>query len=118
MYLLATILGFLSHSGESDTNIGRLAATFVPFTLAWLLVAPWLGAYDPEKLKDVKSVWRPALASLYAAPIGAFGRSIIIRSPVLILFVLIMGGVTMSFIVLWRVLLSLIGLKLSDRGSI
>lgn len=117
MYFLATLLGFISHSGESEMSIGRVAATFVPFTLAWTLVSPWLGAYDPEKLKDIKSIWRPALASLYAAPLGALGRSLVLKTPILVLFVLIMGGVTAVLIVLWRTIFSLISLRSSGEHS-
>lgn len=113
MYFLATILGFISHSGESEISIGRVAATFVPFTLAWTVISPRLGAYDPENLKDLKSVWRPALASLYAAPLGAFGRSLVLKTPILVLFVLIMGGVTSVLIVFWRLLLTIIGFRIS-----
>jgi hypothetical protein len=103
MYLLATILGFLSHSGETESSFGRMAATFFPFLLSWIFIAPWLGAYDPVKMMDPNSVWHSALASLYAAPIGAFVRSLLLNSPTLPLFVIIMGGVTTGLIILWRI---------------
>jgi hypothetical protein len=106
VYLLATILGFISHSGETNPTIGRMAATFIPFLLAWILIAPWFGAYDRVKLSDSKSVWRSTLASLYAAPIGAFGRSLILNSPILPLFVIIMGGATAGLMIVWRFLLT------------
>jgi hypothetical protein len=103
VYLLATILGFLSHSGETESSFGRMAATFFPFLLSWIFIAPWLGAYDPVKMMDPNSVWHSALASLYAAPIGAFVRSLLLNSPTLPLFVIIMGGVTTGLIILWRI---------------
>ena len=106
IYLLATIFGFLSHLSDSEILIGRVAATLIPFLLAWLIVAPWLGAYDPQIIRNTKSVWRVALAALYAAPIGAFGRSLWLNTPTLPLFVIIMAGVTMTMIVVWRLVLS------------
>jgi hypothetical protein len=106
VYFLATILGFLSHSGESDPSASRMAATFLPFLLGWILIAPWLGSYDPGKIVDLNSVWRPALGALYSAPIGAFGRSVWLNSATLPLFVVIMGGVTAVLLILWRALLT------------
>ena len=106
IYLLATIIGFLSHLNESEILIGRVAATLIPFLFAWLIVAPWLGTFDPQIIRNTKSVWRVALAALYAAPIGAFGRSLWLNTPTLPLFVIIMAGVTMVMIVTWRLVLS------------
>jgi hypothetical protein len=106
VYLLATILGFLSHAGESDPTLNRMAATFLPFLGAWIIIAPWLGAYSPQAIGDPKSIWRPTLASLYAAPIGAFGRSLWLGSATFPLFTIIMAGVTAVLILLWRALLT------------
>jgi hypothetical protein len=102
VYLLATILGFLSHAGESDPTINRMAATFLPFLISWIIIAPWLGVYHPDTISDPKSLWRPVLASLYAAPVGAFGRSLWLGSPTLPLFVIIMAGVIAGLMFLWR----------------
>lgn len=102
VYLLATILGFLSHTGESDPSLSRIAATFLPFLFSWIIIAPWLGVYHPDTTGDLKSLWRPVLASLYAAPVGAFGRSLWLGSPTLPLFVIIMAGVTAGLMLLWR----------------
>jgi hypothetical protein len=113
VFLLATALGFLSHAGESDPSLNRMAATFVPFLIAWVIVAPWLGAYDPDKFQDPKSLWRPFLAALYAAPLGAFGRSLWLGSPVFPLFVIIMGSVAAGLMALWRALLT----RISQRAS-
>ena len=106
VYLLATILGFLSHAGESDPSLNRMAATFLPFLISWIIIAPWVGAYNPELLADHKSLWRAPLASLYAAPIGAFGRSLWLGSPTFPLFTIIMAGVTAVLMLFWRVLLT------------
>jgi hypothetical protein len=106
VYLLATILGFLSHAGESDPTINRMAATFLPFIISWTIIAPWLGVYHPDTTSDPKSLWRPVLATLYAAPVGAFGRSLWLDSPTLPLFVIIMAGVIAGLMFLWRGLLT------------
>ena len=110
VYLLATILGFLSHAGESDPSLNRIAATFLPFLVSWVLIAPWLGAYDPNTINEPKSLWRPVLASLYAAPLGGFGRSLWLGSPTFALFVIVMAGVTAGLIFIWRGLLTRIRL--------
>ena len=106
VYLLATILGFLSHAGESDTGLNRIAATFIPFLLSWIIVAPWIDVYNPERIGDLRSAWRPTLAALYAAPIGAFGRSLWLNSPTFPLFTIVMAGVTAGLMLLWRGLLT------------
>lgn len=114
VYLLATVLGFISHAGESEPSLNRMAATFVPFLIAWIIVAPWLGAYDPGKFKDLKFLWRPVLACLYAAPIGAFGRSLWLGSPAFPMFVLVMAGVTAGLMLLWRWLHSRLSAQFPD----
>ncbi|NIM92865.1 MAG: DUF3054 family protein [Anaerolineales bacterium] len=108
VYLLATILGFASHAGENSISLTRFLATLVPFTMAWFLISPWLGAYRLEKIVTPNQLWRPLLATLYAAPIGAFGRGLWLWSPILLLFVLIMAAVTAALMLLWRALLFLI----------
>lgn len=100
---LVTLAGFATHGtlGSAGT---RLLATFLPFSLAWLLVAPFGGAYDLERLGDWRQLWRPVWAAVVAAPGATWLRGLWLNAPILPLFVLIMAGVSALAMFLWRLL--------------
>lgn len=101
-YLLVTLAGFASHATLTFDSLNRILATFVPFFAAWLLIAPWLGVYDPGSLGELRPLWRVPLAVAYSAPLGALGRAVWLRSPILPLFLLIMVAVAAPTMTLWR----------------
>ena len=72
---MVTLLGFARH-GNLFTSGLRPLTTFVPYCLVWLLIAPFIGAYQPAKATDVRQLWRPALAALVAAPFAAMLRGV------------------------------------------
>jgi hypothetical protein len=109
VYLVATVLGFASHDELSLDAWSRLLATLVPFVLAWFLISPWIvGGMDPNE-RGPSLLWRPALAAIYAAPLGAWLRGLWIGAPIQVVFVAVMGAVTATLMVVWRAgMLSLI----------
>lgn len=100
--IVVTLLGFYRHSELEPQSAARMLATFVPFTLAWLLVAPWLGLYDLSRTDDVRRAWLPALAAVIAAPLGAVLRGVWLGAPVLPVFVGVMAGVMAVSLTAWR----------------
>ncbi|HEX6304057.1 MAG TPA: DUF3054 domain-containing protein [Anaerolineales bacterium] len=98
---LMTLIGFFFH-GTLGTGGGRLLTTFLPSLAAWLLIAPHLGAYDPQRAAQLRQVWRPFWAMLLSAPMAAWLRAIWLNTAVVPIFVVVFGGVNALAILLWR----------------
>jgi hypothetical protein len=102
MHLLVTLLGFASHDTLQGESLTRILATFVPFFIAWLVVALWLGLFSRSRLMDPHQLWRPPLAAVLAAPFGGFVRGLWLQSGVVPTFILVMAGVTAVGMFIWR----------------
>jgi hypothetical protein len=111
-YAVITLIGFASHRELAGPALARMLATFVPFTAAWLLVAPWLGVYRQDIARTPRDLWRPALAASLSAPLGAYLRGTWLVAPILPLFVTVMAGVSALVILVWRAAFALV-----SRGS-
>jgi hypothetical protein len=99
---LVTFLGFATH-GEAGSAGTRMLTTFVPLVLGWLMVAPFLGAYDPQRVKDIRQLWRPFYAMVLAGPIAGWMRGVLLgNAPILPLFVLVLGGTSALALTAWR----------------
>ena len=98
---IVTVIGFASH-GTAGTAGSRMLTTFIPLLVAWLLVAPYLKVYDPEIALDVRQLWRPFWAMVLAGPMAAWLRGVLLNSPILPVFVVILGGVSALAILAWR----------------
>ena len=100
--LLTTLLGFVTH-GETDFSfLPRFLAAFVPLTLAWFLLAPWLGLFQREIVLDLKQTWRVALVLLFAAPLAVTVRGALLGSDAKPIFVLVFGVTSAMGLLLWR----------------
>jgi hypothetical protein len=100
--VLVTALGFASHNtlGTAGT---RILTTFLPLVAAWFLVGALSGVFDPETASSLRSLWRPALAMIYAAPLFGLFRAWALGTPTITaLFVVIMGGTGALAMLLWR----------------
>lgn len=100
---LVTIFGFASHD-ELGSAGWRMLTTFVPLILAWFLVSPHLGVYQPARLSDPRQLWRPFWAMVLAGPFAAWLRGFWLNTPIQPLFVIIIGGVSALAILVWRVI--------------
>lgn len=98
---LVTLIGFASH-GTLDTAGMRFFATYLPMLVSWLLVAPFMGVYDPSSFSEPSQLWRPFWSMILAAPLGAFFRGLWLSQSILPTFVLVMGGVSALGILVWR----------------
>ena len=98
---IVTIVGFASH-GTAGTAGVRMLTTFLPLLVAWLLIAPHLRVYEFKIIRDGRQLWRPFWALILAAPMAAFLRGLMLDSPILPLFVIILGGVGALTLLAWR----------------
>lgn len=99
--VLVTLFGFSTHQ-ELDTAGLRMLTTFLPVLASWLLVAPFLGLYQLDKVLEARQLWRPFYAMILAAPMAAFLRGAWLQRPVVPIFVVVLGGVSALAILLWR----------------
>jgi len=101
---LVTVIGFATH-GETDLSfLPRMLTTFGPLALAWLLVAPFLGLFDPEVTANPRQLWRPFAAMVFAGPLAALLRALLLNSVVIPIFGVVLSGSAGLGMVVWRAL--------------
>jgi hypothetical protein len=111
---LMTVIGFASHDllGPAGTSGLRMLTTFLPFLVAWLLVAPHIGAFNRNHVSDVRQLWRPFWAMILAAPLAAWLRGAWLGTPILPVFVAIVGGLNALALLVWRALYLMVASRL------
>jgi len=114
VYLLTTVLGFARHRELSAAPLSRIAATWIPFSAAWLAFAFMLGLLDPDRLRDGPRLGRVLAAAVGAAAVGAGLRGLWLGEGLSGIFVVVMAAVTGGSMLLWR---SLYGLGLRRGGA-
>ncbi len=100
---LVTIYGFASHNELGSAGL-RLLTTFLPLVTAWILLAPHLGVFESRHLSDPRHLWRPFWAMVLAAPLAAWIRGAWLNTPILPIFVVVLGGISALAILSWRTL--------------
>ncbi|MFL7893017.1 MAG: DUF3054 domain-containing protein [Anaerolineales bacterium] len=115
-FSLITLIGFASH-GTAGTAGTRMFTTWLPLVAAWLLIAPYLGVYIYQNTVEWKQLWRPFWSMILAAPMAAWMRGMALNSPILPLFVIILGGVSAVGILVWRALFWLILRRLHQKDG-
>lgn len=101
---LVTFIGFASHGEAGLSFLPRMAAAFFPLSVSWFLLAPALGLFRQETISNPKQLWRPALTALFAAPLAAVLRGLILNAPVLPIFAIVLGGTSAFGMVIWRLI--------------
>lgn len=102
--VIVTVIGFATHGETSLSFLPRMAALFFPLLIAWFLLAPALGLFQPEMTSNPKQLWRPAWAGLFAAPLALVPRGFILNAPILPIFAAILAGTFALGMVIWRAL--------------
>ena len=100
---VVTIFGFATH-GEAATAGLRMATTFLPLLVAWLLAAAPLDLLSPQAARRRPSLLRLLWAGLLAAPLAAWLRALWLGHAVVPIFVAVLGGVGAPALVAWRYL--------------
>lgn len=100
---LITVIGFASH-GTLGSAGSRLLTTFIPSVFGWLAAAPLIGAYRPDLAVQFRQLWRPVWSAALGMPFAAWLRGIWLNAAIQPIFVLVMIGVAMAGILIWRML--------------
>jgi asparagine N-glycosylation enzyme membrane subunit Stt3 len=107
---VVTAVGFASH-GTFGSSGARMLSTFLPLLAGWFMVAPLLGVYDPQRAADLRQVWRPFWAMVLAGPMAALLRGFWLNSPILPVFVVVLGGISALSILGWRLVYALLAVR-------
>jgi len=99
---VTTLIGFVTHRETDMSFLPRLLAAFVPLTIAWFILAPWFGLFQPEITSNPKQLWRAALAMLFAAPLAGVFRGLILQADIVPIFIIVFGATSAFGIVIWR----------------
>lgn len=108
---LLTLVGFASHNELGTAFFLRMLAMFVPLTLAWFLLAPWFGLFQPEIISNPKQLWRPVFVMAFAAPLAVVIRGLILNAAILPIFAVVLGATSALGMVIWRGLFSFLKRK-------
>lgn len=108
--LLFAVLGRQTH--DMPTGLGAFGMTLTtasPFIIAWLLVAPWFGAYRPQAwvspLGTVKTVVIAFIPSFFAAILL---RALFVGRFSPIPFYLVTAAVILTLLLVWRLLYTML----------
>ncbi len=97
--LAVTAAGFAAHD-ELQTAVWRMAATFLPLLLGWLLAGGALGCFDGAAWRPLRLLWAVSLA----VPLAAWLRGLWLARPIPPVFVLVLGAFTALALGVWRLL--------------
>lgn len=98
---LVTAFGFATH-GTMATAGMRMLSTFIPLLIAWFLLAIPYKLFELQVANQTRELWRPFWAMILAAPMAAFLRGLWLGTPILPVFVIVLGGVSALAILAWR----------------
>ncbi len=112
--LAVSLVGFLTHYGGIEG--WRWLTTFLPVSIAWLVLAPWFGVYQEPFYRMPAQIWRPALAAFLSAPLAAWIRGGWLNSAVLPVFVLVLGLTDAFGFLVWRLIYSIVVSRKKQNG--
>ena len=96
------LIGFATHGETGLSFLPRMSALFFPLVISWFILAPWLGLFQHEIVSNPKQLWRPALVMLFAAPLAAAVRGLILNAPIIPIFVIVLSAASALGMVVWR----------------
>jgi hypothetical protein len=102
--LIITLIGFATHNELKLEFLLRMVAAIVPLTIAWFLLAPWLGLFQPDVISNPKELWRPVLTMIFAAPLAVVFRGLILNAPIIPIFAIVFGATSAFGVLVWRTL--------------
>ena len=99
---LVTVIGFAAHGEAELSFLPRMLAAFIPLTIAWFLLSPWLGLFQQEITSNPRQLWRPVLAMTFAAPLAALLRGLWLNAPIIPIFAIVLASTSALGMLLWR----------------
>jgi hypothetical protein len=100
--IITTLIGFATHGELNSEFLPRIFAALIPLIIAWFLLAPWFGLFQPDITSNPKQLWQPVLAMIFAAPLAVVLRGLILNAPILPIFAIVFGATSALGMVIWR----------------
>ncbi len=101
---IVTIIGFVTHGEGGLEYLPRMFVAFLPLVITWLILAPWFDLFFPDIASELKMIWRPALAVLFAAPLALVFRGLLLNAPILPIFAVVFTLTSAFGLVAWRLI--------------
>src|SRR5215216_5931429 len=102
--LITTIIGFATHGEANVSFLPRMAAIFFPLAISWFGLAIALELFDHEVASNAKQLWRPVFGMLFAAPLAAVLRGLILNAPIIPLFAAVLSLTSAFGMLVWRMI--------------
>jgi len=99
---VVTVIGFATHNEADISFLLRMVIVFLPLSIAWFLLAPWLGLFQQETTSNPKQLWRPAFVMLFAASLAVVIRGLILGAPIIPIFALVLCATSALGMLIWR----------------
>lgn len=99
---IVTGIGFATHNETDLSVLPRMMIVFIPLTMAWFLLAPWMGLFQQEITSNPKQLWRPAFTMIYAASLAVILRGLILGTPIIPIFAVVLGATSAFGMLIWR----------------
>jgi hypothetical protein len=99
---IVTVIGFATHGEVGTSFLPRMSAIFFPLTIAWLVLSPIFGLFQPEIIRSPKQLWRPAFAMFFAAPFAVVIRGLILNAPIIPIFAVVLSATSAFGMFVWR----------------
>ena len=100
--LITTFIGFATHGEAGLSFLPRMAAAFFPLVIVWFLLSPFLGLFQQEITANPKQLWRPILAMIFAGPLAAVMRGLLLNAPIIPIFAVVLGATSAFGMLVWR----------------
>jgi hypothetical protein len=112
-FLIVTIIGFANHNSQFD--ILRILANWIPLCLAWSMAAPLLGLWTLRQPSLLKNWWKIIWGIVLCVPLAVVIRGFILNTPTIGIFVLVMIAFSTVGLFVWRLLWFFLQKKLVDQ---
>jgi hypothetical protein len=95
---IVTVVGIVTHR---ESGLEYLPLAFFPLVIIWLILAPWFDLFSLQVVSGLKTIWRPALAALFAAPLALVFCGLILNA-LLPIFAVVFTLTSAFGLVVWR----------------
>ncbi len=99
---LVTLVGFGSHGEFAAAFLPKMAAAFLPLCAGWFLLAPQLGLFDGVVPLSRSGLWLAAFAMLFAGPLAVVLRGLLLQSPIIPSFAVVLSLASAVALTIWR----------------